>query len=99
MAKLTIVWSEESEKQKKDVLAYWFYRNKSIIFPLKFENEIVAELNFIANNPSIRKKLDKDTNYLRVREYWILYSIDRNRLYVEAFIDARQDPNKTLNQP
>lgn len=95
MAKLAIVWTIEAEEQKKEILAYWFYRNKSINFPLKLEMEIVAELNFLASNPSIKKKLLKDLYYLRVRNYWILYKLEALNLYVLAFLDARQDPKKT----
>ncbi len=98
MAKLAIVWTTEAEEQKKEILAYWFYRNKSINFPIKLEIEVAAELNFLASNPSIKKKLHKDLYYLRVRNYWILYKKEALSLYILAFLDARQNP-QNLNLP
>ena len=99
MVKLTIKWTGEAIDQKKDILAYWFYCNKSLSFRSKLEKEIIAELKFIAQNPSIKKQLTIDTYYLRVREYWLLNSLIPNTLLVEAMLDARQDPNNLTNQP
>lgn len=94
MAKLAIAWTSEAEKQKKEILAYWFHRNKSSNFPIKLEIEITTELNFLASNPSIKKKLRKDLYYLRVRNYWILYKLEASTLFILAFLDARQNPKK-----
>ena len=63
---------------------------------IKLEMEIVAELNFLASNPSIKKKLHKNLYYLRVRNYWIIYKLEALNLYVLAFLDARQDPKKRI---
>jgi hypothetical protein len=98
MAKLTVKWSKEAEDQKNTILTFWFRRNKSPRFPIKLESEIYSELKFIAINPSIKKKLSQNNYYLRIREYWIIYHIESDTLYVQAFLDARQDPNNLAKQ-
>lgn len=92
---LPIIWTQKAIQQFDNVLDYWIERNKSNIYALKLIEEVDDKLKFISLHPLASVA----TNYPNTRKcamgnYSIIYKFLDNKIYITAFWDNRQDPNK-----
>ena len=95
MAQFHIVWTETAIKQRREFLKYWTLRNKSTIYAEKLIKLIRERVNFIAENPAAGKPTTHhETREAAMGNFSIYYKIEEQTLFVTAFWDNRQDPDK-----
>lgn len=88
-----IVWSLQANEQKKNILSYWYQRNKSLEYPRKLNNLLISSINLIAEYSYPRVLTDIDGVYVKiVRDYKIFYLEDSFCIYIISIWDTRQDP-------
>jgi hypothetical protein len=88
-----IVWSLQASEQKKDILSYWYQRNKSLEYPRKLNNLLISAINLIAEYSYPRVLTDIDGVHVKiVRDYKIFYQEDSFCIYIISIWDTRQDP-------
>lgn len=88
-----IVWSLQANEQKKNILSYWYQRNKSLEYPRKLNNLLISAINLIAEYSYPRVITDMDGVYVKiVRDYKIFYQEDTSFIYIISIWDTRQDP-------
>lgn len=88
-----IVWSLQANEQKKNILSYWYHRNKSLEYPRKLNNLLTKAINLIAEYSYPRILTDIDGVYVKIiRDYKIFYQEDSLFIYVISIWDTRQDP-------
>jgi plasmid stabilization system protein ParE len=97
MVKKSVVWTQTAIKQRREILKYWTLRNKSTLYAAKLIDLIRERIELIIQNPEAGKK----TSHIGTREaamgnFSIYYKIQRNRIYITAFWDNRQNPKKLI---
>ena len=98
MATKLVVWTRTAVLQRRKILEYWTLRNKSTTYAEKLIVLIRERIDLISENPLAGKK----TNHSKTREaamgnFSIYYQLRRNRIYIMAFWDNRQDPQKLID--
>ena len=93
MAKKSVVWTETSIKQRREILKYWTVRNKSTSYSEKLIILIYERVQLISNYP----EAGKATNHLDTREaamgnFSIYYKNEPTRIVITSFWDNRQNP-------
>ena len=90
-----IIWSARARDNKKEVLKYWFKRNKSKVYPKKLNDLLKMAVKSLADSPIPRKKTDFGNAYVKiVRDYLIFFEEDDSTIYILSIWDTRQDPKK-----
>lgn len=90
-----IIWSARAKGEKKEILNYWFNRNKSKVYPKKLNSLLRVAVKSLAESPFPRKKTDLGYAFVKiVRDYLIIFEEDDSTIYILGIIDTRQDPNK-----
>jgi toxin YoeB len=56
MAARKITWTTKANQERKEILDYWFKRNKSKTFSKKLNKLFIETLKHIADNPGIGRK-------------------------------------------
>ncbi|RZJ98679.1 MAG: type II toxin-antitoxin system RelE/ParE family toxin [Flavobacterium sp.] len=97
MAKKSVVWTQTAIKQRREILKYWTLRNKSTVYAEKLIGLIREQVDLIAKNP----QAGKHTSHTGTREsamgnFSIYYKLQRNKIFITAFWDNRQNPKKLL---
>ena len=98
MAKRIIVWTETAARQRRAVLKYWTFRNKSTVYAKKLIKLIAKRAEIIAKNPMLFKPADfPETRVCAIGHFSIFYKYTNNKLIITAFWDNRQDPAKLFD--
>lgn len=99
MAKRSIVWTNVSEIQLKEILTFFTQRNKSGQYSRKLYKKFSAELKKAAKNPELGIK----TKLIRIRgliveDYILFYEIFEDRILILKVWDCRQNPENLILQ-
>lgn len=79
------------------ILEYWIEHNKSNEYSKKLNNLFKEAVEFIAEFPTIGKLTDDNLARIKiVRDYWIVYDIRENGIFILAIFDSRQNPIKLV---
>lgn len=90
-----IVWVQKAQEDRKQILAYWFNRNKSKTHSKKLDQYIRVTLNLIGKYPLIGKKTDlQDVRIKTIAAYLLIYQITETRIVVLRIWDSRRNPAK-----
>ena len=93
MAQRKIVWSLQAKNNRIQILEYWIEHNKSNEYSKKLNNLFKEAVEFIAEFPKIGKLTDDKLARIKiVRDYWIVYDIHENGIFILAIFDSRQNP-------
>jgi len=66
-----VIWSDRAKFELKEILEYWYYRNKSETYSLKLSELFHDAITKIANFPEIGKYTDnKESRIIIVRNYY-----------------------------
>lgn len=88
-----IVWTEQAQRERKQILEYWNLRNGSKQYSRKLNVLIKSALSLIANRPLIGKRTTIDNVRMKVvRDYFIFYEIMDLQIIVLTIWDSRQNP-------
>jgi plasmid stabilization system protein ParE len=97
MAKRTVVWTETTSQQRREILKYWVKRNGTITYAEKLVKLISEQIKVIALNPTLYRKADFPNTHVSVLGYFSLfYKYNKITIIITAFWDNRQDPKKLL---
>lgn len=97
MAKKSVVWTQTAIIQRRKILKYWTIHNKSTAYAEKLILLVKERINLIIKNP----EAGKPTNHPNTREaamgnFSIYYKSVDKKIYITAFWDNHQDPEKLL---
>lgn len=88
-----VVWSPRAQIERKEILDFWFKRNKSKSYPRKLNLLFKEAINLIIDYPEIGKPTDLD--YVRakiIRDYIMFYESNEDELFILSIWDTRQNP-------
>ena len=92
---LKVVWSEEAIQNRKDLFEYWNQRNKSRVFSQKLFNLFEDNLAKLSRNPIVGRPTSIDNvRAIRVNNYRLVYTFDKERLTLLTIQDLRQEELK-----
>ena len=95
MAKRTIIWSEQAQSDRIEILQYWIHRNKSKEYSVKLNALIVRATELLAKMPEIEKSHHlTETRIKIINAYYIIYKFDDFELKIISIWDSRRDPHK-----
>lgn len=95
MDEIKIIWTDIARKQRNHIFNYWNSRNKSTTYSIRLNKLIYEKINFLKANPLTGIELEVE-NYrnLHFEKYSLIYKISNNTIFILAFWDNRQNPEK-----
>jgi len=97
MDELTVFWTITARKQRDRVFRYWNKRNKSTAYSKKLNLAIRERTDLLKIYPEMGKPTNfKETRAVIMGHYSILYQIQKSKIFLTAFWDNRDDPEKFL---
>jgi len=95
MAKRIVKWTETAIKQRRAVLKYWTLRNKSTLYAEKIIKISEIHTKSISLNPFAFCLCDfPETHVAAMGHFSIFYKFNDYVVYITAFWDNRQNPEK-----
>lgn len=95
MDEIKIFWTKIAQKQRDVIFEYYNNRNKSFIYSKKLKSEIKEYANILKQQPEIGKKItNSDLRNIFFGNYSLIYKRKLNIIYIAAFWDNRQNPEK-----
>ena len=80
MATRTITWTIKANSERKDILEYWIYRNKSKTYSVKLNKLFIGAIKQVAKNPTIGRKTNfENVRVIIVRDYLLFYEYDKKQ--------------------
>lgn len=90
-----IVWSENAQRERLEILAYWRERNGSDTYSEKLDVKFRAALRLIAAHPKLgRSTSDPAVRVKSVGEYQLFYSPTNSEIHVLSVWHGRRDPKE-----
>ncbi|NVJ46878.1 MAG: type II toxin-antitoxin system RelE/ParE family toxin [Cytophagia bacterium] len=90
-----IIWSPRAQAERKEILDYWFKRNKSKAYPRKLNRLFKDAINLIIDYPEIGKRTDLENVQAKIiRDYIMFYEINEDELFILSIWDTRQNPEE-----
>ncbi|MCB0733275.1 MAG: type II toxin-antitoxin system RelE/ParE family toxin [Bacteroidetes bacterium] len=88
-----IVWTEQAQRERRELLSYWIDRNKSKTYSVKLNNLFKEWVLLLSKRPEIGKPTDIDGIRVKVvRDYLLFYEVRKEIFYVLSIWDGRRDP-------
>ncbi|VXB18129.1 MULTISPECIES: type II toxin-antitoxin system RelE/ParE family toxin [Chryseobacterium] len=98
MAKIIIEWSHFAKQQRDEIFEYWNNRNKSTNYSKKLRNIIKDKTNQLKIYPFTGKKLfSENIRTLVFKNYSLVYNIEKDTVFIVAFWENHQNPEKLEN--
>ena len=95
MVKRTIIWSDQAQSDRIEILHYWIHRNKSKEYSVKLNALITRAIELLAKMPEIGKSHHlTETRIKIIKAYYIIYKFDDSELKIISIWDSRRDPQK-----
>jgi hypothetical protein len=97
MALLKIFWTSTALKQRNFIFGYWNERNKSNSYSQKLNLIIKERTELLKSNPNLGIKTEvKGTRAISIGHFSIFYKKIDSNIFITAFWDNRQDPEKLM---
>jgi plasmid stabilization system protein ParE len=88
-----IIWSEQANSDRKNILRYWILRNQSKKYSVKLDQLFREAVLLISVYPFIGKETDiKNVRAKKVRDYFIFYQETVTQIHILSVWDTRQNP-------
>jgi len=88
-----VIWTHRAQEDRRKILAYWRYRNKSVTYSRKLNQLFKQVIKIISEFPRIGKLTnDKNARIKVVKDYLIIYQESKTTIYILTIWDSRQDP-------
>jgi toxin YoeB len=98
MAGRKIVWTESAQKERMDILIYWFEKTKSKRYSKKLNNLIKDTLKLTADFPQAGRKTNSGNARIKVvRDYLIFYDFTPKEIIVLSIWDANRNDNNSIH--
>ena len=96
---LEIVWLEKAEENLYDIFLYYEFKaslktSRKIILSIIESVDVLVRNPFIGQREELLKKHKTEYHYLVQGNYKIIYSFDKQYIYVHLVFDVRQNPYK-----
>ena len=92
MAARKINWTKEANLERKEILDYWIFRNKSKTYSIKLNKLFISTLRQLSENPKIGRKTDFENVRVKiVRDYLLFYDFDASQIKVLSLWDGRRE--------
>lgn len=96
MVKRKIVWTQNANQERKEILSYWAERNQSKAYSLRLNKLIKNAVQLAAQYPHTgRKTVLKDVRVKIIRDYLLFYEVNKTSIVVLTIWDSRRH-EKTL---
>jgi addiction module RelE/StbE family toxin len=93
-----IIHSEQSLRDRRNILSYWRQRNMSDNYSRKLNQLFKEAFNLVSKYPEIGKiTTDGKFRVKVVRDYLIIYEVHPLEIVILSIWDARNDPRKLAN--
>lgn len=97
MAERSVIWTNTAAKQRRVVLEYWLNRNRSAEYPKRLIELIAERISVLSQFPESGKQTEiENVRVAAMGHFSIFYSFDENSIFIKAFWDNRQDPNRLM---
>ena len=94
MVKKQIIWSLRAKNERREILEFWFKKNKSSVYSKKLNMLFMEAISLISVYPAIGKLTeDKNARIKIVRNYLIIYEECNSQIVILTIFDSRQDPH------
>ncbi|MEC7754281.1 MULTISPECIES: type II toxin-antitoxin system RelE/ParE family toxin [Roseivirga] len=88
-----VIWSPRAQTERKEILDFWFKRNKSKTYSRKLNRLFKEAINLIIDYPEIGKRTDLENVRAKIiRDYIMFYEINDDELFILSIWDTRQNP-------
>lgn len=88
-----IIWSEEAQNDRKEILQYWKNRNKSIVYSQKLNKLFNEAAKIISAFPNIGKPSGYKSSRIKiVGDYLLVYKEFDTFISIITIWDTRQSP-------
>lgn len=95
MAGRNVIWSSTADRQFADILLFWSKGTIQVHFSIKLVGIVPERTEQLAEAPFSSPLTDfKDNHVASLGNYSIFYRILENSIFITAFWDNRQDPEK-----
>lgn len=90
-----IVWTCKAQKDRKEILNYWRYRNQSREYSLKLNALFKKNIALIAAHPHLGRKTSIEGIRMKlVRDFLIFYEENGEVLTILTIWDNRRNPDQ-----
>ncbi len=90
-----VIWSQIAQNDRKEILNYWFHRNKSKTYSKKLNELFIKSIKLISDFPEIGKPTDIPNVRIKlVRDHLLVYEAQIDKILILTIFDARQNPQK-----
>jgi toxin YoeB len=88
-----VIWSPRAQTERKEILDFWFKRNKSKTYSRKLNRLFKEAINLIIDYPEIGNRADLENVRAKIiRDYIMFYEINDDELFILSIWDTRQNP-------
>ena len=88
-----IIWTNQAKEDRTSILAYFKNRNQSSIYSKKLNRIFIKEIENISLHPNLGKPSNSENTRVKISgNYFIIYLIDGNLIYILRIWDSRQNP-------
>jgi addiction module RelE/StbE family toxin len=93
---LKIVWTENAQKNRMDILEYWAERTLSKRYSKKLNQIFIQNAALLSRHPNLGKKTTmKDIRRQVIKDYMMFYKVVHSTLFILSIFDTRQHPRKS----
>jgi len=90
-----IIWSHAAEREKNEILRFWFVHNQSPTYSIKLDDLINQAVELLPYYPFMGRKTDfGKVRLIVVENCLILYEVTETQILILSIADGRQDPDK-----
>ncbi|HKL15347.1 MAG TPA: type II toxin-antitoxin system RelE/ParE family toxin [Balneolaceae bacterium] len=93
MAEREINWTRKALEDKTAIMEYWYFKTRSVDYPVKLERLISSTLSLVSVQPRIGPIFDEKRNirYACIRDHKIYYTFTDRVITVLTIWDTRRD--------
>jgi len=90
-----LIWSRQSQGNKKEIFDYWNDRNKSREYSRKLDELFNTAAELLVLYPNLGKKTDIQNIRIKlVRNYLMIYKITTKEIQIMAVWDGHRNPKE-----
>ncbi len=89
-----IVWSRDAQKERLEILEYWYKRLGHKRFSAKLYREFVRVSRKLARNPFMGERVEgREERMFVIRGYLMFYRVEGEYILISRLWDGRRNPD------